>query len=167
MLQALKTARKIHSTELVTLWALFDDVVNYEEDPSGTTQGITSIKTKWEKEWKAYQAAVRQIGSVTKGEIKRWRPRCEKILKTLFLHHVAQMATTGLSNEEIMNAVMEWRDHYEGQTADRTDNMSHYEILCEKIELELPQIRKTDRGYVFTPIRSGIDWNELFSESSL
>ena len=38
MLQTLKTQSKRKSTEMVTLWALFDDVVNYEEDPSGTTR---------------------------------------------------------------------------------------------------------------------------------
>ena len=165
MLQALKTGRKSKSRELITLWALFDDVVKYEEDPSGTTQGITSIKTKWEAEWRAYEAAKRQLGMVTKGEIKRWLPRCEKILKTLFLYHVAQMSPDGLTSEEIMNCVMEWRDHEEGQEKDQTDNFAHYEVLLDKIELQLPQVSRTDQGFVFSPIRTGIDWNDLFRKA--
>lgn len=165
MLQALKTARKNKARELITLWALFDDVVKYEEDPSGTTQGITSIKTKWEAEWRAYEAAKRQLGMVSKGEIKRWLPRCEKILKTLFLYHVAQMAPDGLTSEEIMNCIMEWRDHEEGQEKDKADNLAHYEVLLDKIDLQLPQVSKTDRGYVFSPIRTGIDWNDVFRKA--
>lgn len=165
MLQALKTARKRKQRELISLWAMFDDVVTYEEDPSGTTQGITSIKTKWEAEWWAYEAAKKQIGSATKGEIKRWRSRCERILKTLFLYHVATMRTDGLTAEEIMNAVMEWRDHDEGQTADKSDNQAHYQVLLDKIDLELPQVKKAEKGYVFAPTRSGVDWNDVFRKA--
>lgn len=165
MHQALKTARKVKSRELITLWNIFDDVVRYEEDPSGTTQGITSIKTRWENEWKAYEAAKRQIDSVAKGEIKRFRARCEKILKTLFLYHVAQLKPDGLSSDEIMNSVMEWKDHEKGQQADKTDNLDHYEILSEKVDLELVQVKKKDRGFIFTPIRAGWDWNDVFTKA--
>ncbi len=106
MLQTLKTQRKRKSNELISLWGLFDDVVAYEEDPSGTTKGITSIKTKWPEEWKAYENTKLQLDSVTKGKLKVYRSRCEKIIKTLFLYHVANMAPGGLSHEELMNSVM-------------------------------------------------------------
>lgn len=165
MWESIKRARKAKSRELVTLWTMFEDVVNYEEDPSGTSTGIAAIKTKWEAEWRAYEAARKQLGMVPKGEIRRWLSRCEKILKTLFLYHVAQMAPDGLSTEEIMNSVMEWRDHDEDQQVDKADNLAHYEILLGKVDLELPQVTKTDRGYVFAPIRAGVNWNDLFNSA--
>ena len=85
MLQTLKTQSKRKSKELVSLWALFDDVVNYEEDPSGTTRSIASIRTKFPNEWRAYDLARQQINAATKGYLKVYRSRCEKIVKTLFL----------------------------------------------------------------------------------
>ena len=62
-----------------------------------------------------------------KGYLKVYRSRCEKIVKTLFLYHIANMAPNGLSAEELMNSVMEWRDHEDEQTADLQDNLDHYE----------------------------------------
>ena len=50
MHQTLKTQRKAKSNELITLWQMFDDVVSYEEDPSGTTAGIAAISTKFNDE---------------------------------------------------------------------------------------------------------------------
>ena len=44
MHQTLKTQRKVKSNELITLWSMFDDVVSYEEDPSGTTAGIAAMQ---------------------------------------------------------------------------------------------------------------------------
>ena len=61
MLQTVKAQRKLQSNELITLWCLFDDVVNYTEDPSGTSRSIASIKTKFPTEWRAYEDAKRQI----------------------------------------------------------------------------------------------------------
>jgi len=167
MHQALKTTFKTSSKEMITLWNIFDDVVKYEEDPSGTTQGIASIKTQWDKEWKAYEAAKRQIDSVTRGEIKRYRSRCEKILKTLFLYSIAKLRPDGLNDEELMNAVMEWKDHDGGQQADKTDNLDHYEILNEKVDLELVQVKKKDKGYIFVPEYTGFDWNDIFNKARM
>ena len=126
MLQTLKTQRKRHSNELVTLWALFDDVVSYEEDPSGTTRAIASIKTKWPEAWQTYTSAIQQLDSMTKGPLKIYRNRCEKIIKTLFLYHVADRAPSGLRSEDLMNSVMEWKDHDKGQQSDLQDNLGHY-----------------------------------------
>ena len=67
MLETLKRQCKQKSTELVTLWTLFDDVVNYVEDPSGTTRSIASIRTKFPNEWRAYDQACQQINAATKG----------------------------------------------------------------------------------------------------
>ena len=134
MHQTLKTQRKAKSNELITLWQMFDDVVSYEEDPSGTTAGIAAISSKFNDEYKAYKAGLRVIGQATKGRLKVFRPRCEKILKTLFLYHIAKMQPNGLSVEEVMNSVMEWADHDKGQRADVKDNLDHYEILLDELD---------------------------------
>jgi hypothetical protein len=118
MHQTLKTQRKAKSNELITLWQMFDDVVSYEEDPSGTTAGIAAISSKFNDEYKAYLAGRRIIGQATKGWLKVYASRCEKILKTLFLYYIAKIQPNGLSVEEIMNSVMEWKDHDKGQKAD-------------------------------------------------
>lgn len=165
MLQTLKTQRKAQSRELITLWALFDDVVSYEEDPSGTAKSIASIKTKWPTEWRAYETARHQLDTVTKGPLKVYRARCEKIAKTLFLYHVAEMAPNGLSFEELMNCVMEWKDHETGQQADRQDNLDHYEILADKVALELAQVAKVGQNYRFNPTGIGPDPRELFQKA--
>jgi hypothetical protein len=162
MLQTLKTQRKRNSTEIVTLWALFDDVVNYEEDPSGTTKSIASIRTKFPNEWRAYDLARQQIDAATKGHLKGYRSRCEKIVKTLFLFHAANMAPNGLSAEELMNCVMEWRDHDAGQNADLQDNLDHYEILLQALDLELVQVEKVGQKYRFNPAGKTIIPTEIF-----
>lgn len=164
MLQTLKTQSKRNSTEIVTLWALFDDVVNYEEDPSGTTRSIASIRTKFPNEWRAFDLARHQINAATKGYLKVYRSRCEKIVKTLFLYHVANMAPNGLSAEELMNSVMEWRDHDADQNADLQDNLDHYENLLKTLELELVQVGKVGNKYRFNPAGKEIDPRAIFEK---
>lgn len=164
MLQTLKTQSKRNSTEVVTLWALFDDVVNYEEDPSGTTKSIASIRTKFPNEWRAFDMARQQINGATKGYLKVYRSRCEKIVKTLFLYHVANMAPNGLSVEELMNSVMEWRDHDAGQNADLQDNMDHYENLLKTLDLELVQVEKVGAKYRFNPAGKTIVPADIFQK---
>jgi len=165
MLQTLKTQRKRGSRELITLWALFDDVVEYEEDPSGTTKGVASIKTKWPEVWQAYETGKRQLDTVVKGQLKVYRSRCEKIIKTLFLYHVANLAPNGLGHEELMNSVMEWKDHDREQQADLQDNLDHYEILTDKIARELAQVVKVGQNYRFNPTGGGPDPRELFQKA--
>jgi len=164
MLQTLKTQRKRKSRELITLWALFDDVVEYEEDPSGTTKGIASIKTKWPNVWRAYETGRRQLDTVVKGPLKVYRSRCEKILKTLFLYYVADMAPNGLGHDDLMNSVMEWKDHDAGQRADLRDNLDHYEILTAQVARELAQVVKVGQNYRFNPTSDGVDPRELFDK---
>jgi hypothetical protein len=162
MLQTLKTQIKLQSTELVTLWALFDEVVNYEEDPSGTTRSIASIRTKFPNEWQAYDLARQEINAATKGYLRVYRSRCEKIVKTLFLYHIANMAPNGLSVEELMNNVMEWRDHDKEQEADLQDNLDHYENLLKTLELELVQVEKVGEKYRFNPAGKIVDPRDIF-----
>jgi hypothetical protein len=168
MLQTLKSQTRRKSTELISLWALFDDVVNYEEDPSGTTRSIASIRTKFPNEWRAFDLARQQINAATKGYLKVYRSRCEKIVKTLFLYHVANMAPNGLSAEELMNTVMEWRDHdggaTGGQTADLQDNLDHYENLLKTLDLELVQVEKVGAKYRFNPAGKTISPAEIFQK---
>ena len=165
MHQTLKTQKKAKSNELITLWQMFDDVVSYEEDPSGTTSGISAIRSKYYDEWKAYEAGRRTIGQATKGRLKVYATRCEKILKTLFLYHVAKMQPNGLSVEEVMNSVMEWSDHDKGQKADIKDNLDHYEVLLDELAKELPQVKKVGKNFIFTPEGGSIDVKELFQKA--
>jgi len=165
MLETIKSQRKRHSDELISLWALFDDVVNYEEDPSGTTRGIASIKTKFPEEWKAYEESKRQIDSALSGPLKVFRSRCEKIVKTLFLYHIANLSPDGLTHEELMNGVMEWKDHDKDRVADFQDNYDHYELLAEKLDIELIQVEKVGGKYRFNPTGGGPDPHEIFQKA--
>ena len=165
MLETLKTQRKRQSRELITLWALFDEVVEYDEDPSGTTRSIANIKTKWPEAWQAYETAKRQLDTAVQGPLKAYRSRCEKIVKTLFLYHVANLAPNGLGHEELMNSVMEWRDHNKDQRADLQDNLDHYESLTDKLALELAQVVKVGQNFRFHPTGEGPDPRDLFAEA--
>ena len=165
MLETIKTQRKRHSDELISLWALFDDVINYEEDPSGTSRGIASIKTKFPEEWQAYEEAKRQIDSALSGPLKVFRSRCEKIVKTLFLYHIANLSPDGLSHEELMNSVMEWKDHDKERVADLRDNFDHYELLADKLDIELVQVEKVGGKYRFNPSGGGPDPHEIFQKA--
>jgi len=165
MLQTLKTQRKRQSNELITLWSLFEDVVSYEEDPSGTTRSIASIKTKFPEEWQAYEEAKRQIDGALSGQIKVFRSRCEKIVKTLFLYHVANLSPDGLSFEDLMNCVMEWKDQEKGQAADLQDNRDHYEILADKLDIELVQVEKVSGKYRFNVTGSGPNPVDIFQKT--
>lgn len=152
MLETIKRQAKNKSNELISLWAMFDEVVTYTEDPSGVNRSIANIQTKFPEEWKAYELAKAQISSATKGYMKTYPSRCEKIVKTLFLVHIAKTAEKGLSTEEVMNSVMEWKDHLDGQEADQQDNLDHYEILLGELARELEQIEKSGNKFRFNPM---------------
>ena len=97
MHQTLKHQIKVKGQELVRLWELFDEAVRYEEDPSGVHAGITSIKTKREAEYRAYEACKRQIEAVTSGapqDLARDRA-VKKTIQTLFLLPRSQNSPTG------------------------------------------------------------------------
>ena len=67
MHQTLKHQVRHGGTELIRLWELFDEAVQYEEDPSGVYASLASIKTKREADYRAYEACLRQIDGVTRG----------------------------------------------------------------------------------------------------
>ena len=71
----------------------------------------------------------------------------------------------GLSVEEIMNSVMEWKDHDKGQKADTKDNLDHYENLLDELAKEVPQVKKVGKNFVFTPEGGGVDVKELFAKA--
>jgi hypothetical protein len=165
MLETVKRQCKNKSTELVTLWSMFDEVVSYGEDPSGVNRSIANIQTKFPEEWKAYEQAKRQISSATRGYLKTYPARCEKITKTLFLEYIGKTSDKGLSVEDVMNAVMEWKDHESGQQADQADNLAHYEILLEHLARELIQIEETNGRFKFNPVgKSGVSPKDEFAK---
>ncbi len=161
---ALKDALKEKSCELVTLWRIFRDVVDYAEDAAAGPSGVASVRMRWAAEWQAFETAMARIDAADAAEIKRYRRRCEKIVQTLFLYHIAGVQPEGLRPEDILNAVMEWKDHDDGRRADKTDNLDHYEILLDKLDLELSQIVKGENGYLFTPVRADVDFRAVFSQ---
>lgn len=164
MLETVKRQCKNKSNELITLWSMFDEVVSYGEDPSGVNRSIANIQTKFPEEWKAYEHAKRQISSATKGYLKTYPARCEKITKTLFLEYIGKTSEKGLSVEEVMNAVMEWKDHESGQQSDQTDNLAHYEILLDHLARELIQIEEANGRFKFNPVgKSGVSPKDEFA----
>lgn len=151
---------------LISLWQLFDEAVNYEEDPSGVNAGIASIRTKREQEYKIYEACKRQIDGQTKGALKVYRDRAIKTLQTLFLYHVAHIRQQGITPEEIANAVLECKS----DSATLQETIEHYEILAENLKRELRQIVESpdDDGksrYRFDPVFSGIDPRREFQKA--
>ncbi len=103
--------------------------------------------------------------TIVKGPLKVYRSRCEKIIRTLFLYRVANLAPNGLGYEELMNSVMEWKDHNRDQRADLQDNLDHYEILSDRIALELAQVVKVGPNFRFNPTGSATDPREHFQKA--
>jgi len=166
MHQTLKHQIKVKGSELVRLWELFDEAVRYEEDPSGVHAGITSIKTKREAEYRAYEACKRQIEAVTSGALKVYRDRAVKTIQTLFLYHVARTRQQGLNPEEIANSVL-----IERQPDSTTDeNIQHYESLAENLRKQVRQVAQSfdESGkplYRFEPVVAGIDAKAEFQKA--
>ena len=166
MHQTLKTQCKAKSNDLMSLWQMFDDVVEYSEDPSGTTQGIAAIKTKFEKEWRAYESARKAIGTGDQGASEGLPLSLrEDSQDAVPLRHRQTAPQRSFQSRQIMNCVMEWKDHDKGQEADITDNLDHYEALCEKLDKELPQVRKVGKNYKFEPTGGGVDVRDLYQKA--
>lgn len=106
MHQTLKHQIKDKGCELIRLWELFDEAVNYEEDPSGVHAGIAAIKTQKESDYRAYESCKRQIDGLTKGYLKVHRDKAIKIIQTLFLYHISRTRQQGITTEEIANSVL-------------------------------------------------------------
>lgn len=157
MHQVLKHQIKLGGRELIRLWELFDETISYEEDPSGVQAGMANIKTKKESEYRAYEAARRQIEGLTKGALKVNRDKAIRVLQTLFLYHIAKLKTKGLTPEEIANSVMITRD----EQSNCDENIQHYEILSDNLKKEVSQVAQAfnDEGeplYKFLPELTGI-----------
>ena len=166
MHQTLKHQVKSKGRELIRLWELFDETVEYEEDPSGVHAGLVAIKTRRENEFRAYLSCRNHIEGLTRGFLKVNRERGIKVIQTLFLYHVAHRKMQGLSAEELANAVMVERQ------ADSTpeENIQHYEILADNLKKELPQVLESlDEGkiprYRFEPVIVGIDPKREFQKA--
>jgi hypothetical protein len=166
MHQTLKHQIKNQGRELIRLWELFDEAVQYEEDPSGVNAGLTAIKTNRESDYRAYEVCKRQIDSFTRGSLKVYRDKAIKIIQTLFLYHVARIKQQGLTPEELANSVLVKRD--EQSKAD--ENNQHYEILADNLKKELPQIAESldeenNPHYRFDPVITGIDPHKEFNRA--
>lgn len=156
MHQTLGLRIKTGGKELIRLWELFDETVGYEEDPSGVHGGLVAIKTKREKDYRAYEACKRQIDGVTRGPLKIHRDKALKIVQTLFLHYVAHTRLHGLTPEEMAESVLIPRD----VDSDFGENVDHYESIADHLKKELRQIViSLDEGgrprYRFDPVFTG------------
>ena len=101
---------------------MFDEVVTHGR-PSGVNRSIANIQTKFPEEWKAYELGQSTNILSYEGAYENLSLTLWKIQKTLFLVHIAKTAEKGLSTEEVMNSVMEWKDHLMHQEADQQDNL--------------------------------------------
>lgn len=166
MHQTLKHQVKTKGKELIRLWELFDETMEYEEDPSGTYAGLVAIKTKRESEYRAYLTCRNQIDGLTKGILKVHRERAVRMIQTLFLYHIAHSKMQGLNPEELANAVMIERQ----PDATPEENIEHYENMAEALNFELPQVVESfDEAkishYRFEPVVVGIDPNREFQKA--
>ncbi len=166
MHQTLKNQIKNKGKDLIRLWELFDETVQYEEDPSGVHAGLVAIKTKRAEDYRAYEECKRQIDGLTKGYLKVNRDKGVKTIQTLFLYHVAKTRQQGLSPEEVANSVL-----IERQPDSNVDeNIQHYEQLAESLKKELRQIVQTfdeDKKpkYRFDPVFTGVDPRAEFQKA--
>jgi hypothetical protein len=130
MHQTLKHEVKSKGNEIIRLWELFDETVEYVEDPSGTHSGLVAIKTKKETEYRVYENCKNHIDSLTKGYLKINQPKAIKTLQTLFLYYISKTKMQGLTPEDISNSVMIERDG--DSTPD--ENIQHYEMMAVNLK---------------------------------
>jgi len=166
MHQTLKHQIKQEGRELIRLWELFDETMEYEEDPSGVHSGLVNIKTKKETDYRAYEACKRQIDGLTKGYLKVHRDKALKVVQTLFLYHIAKTRQQGITPEDVANSVLIERDG----DANPEENIQHYETLADNLRKELRQIAQNfDEGkrprYRFDPVFTGVDPREEFQKA--
>ena len=166
MHQVLKHQVKKKGKELIRLWELFDETVQYEEDPSGTYASLSAIKSQFESEYRAYDACIKQIDALTKGYLKVYRDKAIRIIQTLFLYHISRTRQQGITPEEIANSVLMERD----AEANVDENIQHYETLAENLKKELRQIVQTfDEDnrprYRFDPVFTGVDPRDEFQKA--
>jgi len=158
LLTALQRAVDDASKELLSLWNTFEEMIGYEEAPSGGMTGVISIRTKFPEEYNAYDRAKKALEAVTSGHLKVYRDRAQKVLNTLFLYRLAERAA--LSPEDVLNAVMEPRK--EGATVE--ENVEHYATLLEEMSKRVPQVVKRNGSYRFEPIET-VDFRVFYDQA--
>lgn len=139
LLRAIEEDRR----DILSLWNIFEDIISYEEAPSGGMTGVVSIRTRYPDGYRAYEAAEKSLDGVTKGSMKIYRKRASKLLNTLFLYYLA--GRPPLSPEDVLNAVMETKD----PASTLKDNLDHYEALLVDMDKELVQIEEKDHRFTF------------------
>lgn len=137
MHQTLKDQIKAKGNELIRLWEMFDEAMEYEEDPSGVRAAISAVRTKRDTEYRIYEKCRNHIDGVTKGHLKVYRDKAVRTLQTLFLYYLARLRTEGLLPEEISNAVLIER----GEDSSPDENIQHYETLADNLKRLLPQVQ--------------------------
>lgn len=150
--RALKNAVENNSSDLVSLWRIFDDLMSYNETPSTSSSGAISIRSKFRGEVAALEAAQATLNRITDGQLARPqnRTRAERILNTLFLYKLAGVA--GLTRDQILDAVCDLKpgeDELEAQ-------LGHYETILEEMRSKLRnQIHFRQGRYEFVPKETG------------
>jgi len=145
---ALQKAAAENAKDLVPLWRVFDDLMSYTETASTAGTGTISIRNRFRDQVAALEAAQATLKRITDGQLARPqnRTRAERILNTLFLHHIAGVA--GLTKEQILDAVSDLKpgeDQLEAQ-------LNHYETILEEMRRKLRnQIRFNQGRYEFVP----------------
>jgi hypothetical protein len=168
MYETLKQQQKIGGNELLTLWHLFEEAVNYEEDPSGMSDGLVAIKTQYELEYSIYVAGKHQLESYTRPPFKTeaTRQKAIKSLQTLFLYYLARTRQQGLLPEELANSVLVPAR----EDADAEYTVGHYLTIANNLSKELPQVVATpnadgDPRYRFEPTVTGINPRAEFQKA--
>jgi len=155
---ALLRAIEQDSKDILSLWNIFEDIISYEEAPSGGMAGVVSIKTRYQDEYRAYEAAEKSLSSVTRGTLKVHKDRAAKILNTLFLYRLAHRPP--LAPEQVLNAVMKTKD----PASTLKDNLDHYEHLLLEMAKELPQIEEREAHFIFVE-KETEDARELYKKA--
>ena len=152
------------ANELISLWQMFDDVVSYTEDPSGTTAGIAAISSKFNNEWRAYEVGRKTIGQATKGHLKVYASRCVKDSQDALPLQRCQTRRW----RAVGRADYELRHGMEGpQGAGFRLNRQSRPLRgpLRKTCSRVAQVRKAGKNYVFNPIGGGVDVKELFEKA--
>ncbi|MFH1857330.1 MAG: hypothetical protein ABH845_00275, partial [Candidatus Omnitrophota bacterium] len=146
--RAVKGAAENGENSLVPLWKIFDDLMSYNETPSQSSSGAISIRSGFRDEVVALEAAQNTLKRITDGQLARPqnRSRAEKILNTLFLYHIAGVASMTL--DQILDAVCDIKTEEETVEAQR----GHYGTILEEMSSKLRnQIRRRNGYYEFIP----------------
>jgi len=136
------------SKDLLSLWNVFEELIQYEEAPSGGGAGVLSIRTKFPSEYRAYEMAQKALQKIPDPYLTEYRDRAQKILNTLFLYHLA--GRPPLKPLDVLNAVLEPRN----SEATIEENEDHYAVLLEKMEKRIPQIVQKEGAYYFQEIET-------------